>query len=332
MQLIVTLAEPFIPGFTEKVVHTLQLPHSNIPDTFEITIPAGHKILKPVPIFAVISNDQIEALRQRYAGSQVAGAGSGSGAAPASAAPSSAGASATPSQPAGGKGGKGGKGKATAPCPASNLPAIAQVELRVGKIVKAWPHEKVRACLCGCEYEMIITFDCPCLQSEKLWCEHIDIGEPAPRTIASGLREYYKNVSDLEGRSVVVVCNLKPRNMLGFESQGMVLCASNADHTVVEFIDLPAGTPPGTRITVPGVFEDDPATQVINPSKDGNAWGVVAKASWLVVQSRVALTPFGPGANYKREPRGYLRWPTIGGSGRTIDCAHCCWRPNQLNP
>ena len=32
---------------------------------------------------------------------------------------------------------------------------------------------------------------------------------------------------------VVVVCNLKPAKMAGFESAGMVLCAANDDHTKV---------------------------------------------------------------------------------------------------
>lgn len=49
----------------------------------------------------------------------------------------------------------------------------------VGKIVKAWPHP----------------------ESEKLWCEEIDLGEAAPRQIASGLRQFYAEASDLEGAS-----------------------------------------------------------------------------------------------------------------------------------
>jgi tRNA-binding EMAP/Myf-like protein len=46
-----------------------------------------------------------------------------------------------------------------------------------------------------------------------------------PRQIASGLRQHYTS-DGLLNRCVVVFCNLKPRNLAGFKSNGMVLCAS----------------------------------------------------------------------------------------------------------
>lgn len=36
--------------------------------------------------------------------------------------------------------------------------------------------------------------------SDKLWCEEIDLGEPEPRQIASGLRHFYAEESDLTGQ------------------------------------------------------------------------------------------------------------------------------------
>lgn len=51
--------------------------------------------------------------------------------------------------------------------------------------------------------------------------------------VASGLRKYYEE-ADLLDRRVLVVCNLKPRRMGRFESQGMVLCASSEDKERVE--------------------------------------------------------------------------------------------------
>ena len=75
--------------------------------------------------------------------------------------------------------------------------------------------------------------------SDKLFCEEIDIGEEAPRMIASGLRPFYQ-LADLQDRKVLIVANLKARTMGGFASQGMVLCASNDDHTVVKFVEVPA--------------------------------------------------------------------------------------------
>jgi hypothetical protein len=60
-------------------------------------------------------------------------------------------------------------------------------------------------------------------------CTHaqIDVGEPEPRSIISGLVKFVP-LDAMIGRMVVVVCNLKPRNMRGIKSAGMVLAASNA--------------------------------------------------------------------------------------------------------
>ena len=117
-------------------------------------------------------------------------------------------------------------------------PAFPKLDVRVGKIVEAWPHP----------------------DSEKLWCERIDVGEGAPREIASGIRAYYAEPSDLEGRSVLVVCNLKPAKLGGFPSNGMVLCGTSADGSVVEFVEPPAESPPGERVRVDGATMPDPAS------------------------------------------------------------------------
>eukprot|EP00611_Tribonema_gayanum_P016206 TRINITY_DN2824_c0_g1_i1.p2 TRINITY_DN2824_c0_g1~~TRINITY_DN2824_c0_g1_i1.p2 ORF type:complete len:114 (-),score=31.91 TRINITY_DN2824_c0_g1_i1:101-442(-) len=63
----------------------------------------------------------------------------------------------------------------------------------------------------------------------------------------------------MENRRVLVLANLKPRPLAGFKSEGMVLCASNADHTVVKFVNPPEGAPAGARITFPG-RAGEPAT------------------------------------------------------------------------
>jgi tRNA-binding EMAP/Myf-like protein len=55
--------------------------------------------------------------------------------------------------------------------------------------------------------------------AERLFCEEIDVGEGAPRQIASGLREHF-TLEQMQGRRVVVVTNLKPAKLVGFESNG----------------------------------------------------------------------------------------------------------------
>lgn len=47
---------------------------------------------------------------------------------------------------------------------------------------------------------------------------------------------------------MVIIANLKPRNMRGVKSNGMVLCASNAEHTEVEPLAPPEGAAVGERV------------------------------------------------------------------------------------
>ena len=86
--------------------------------------------------------------------------------------------------------------------------------------------------------------------AEKLYCEEIDIGEDVPRPIASGLVPFY-TLSQMQDRRVIVVANLLPRKLVGFKSNGMVLCASKIGddgQEIVEFIDPPVSAAPGDRI------------------------------------------------------------------------------------
>jgi tRNA-binding EMAP/Myf-like protein len=48
---------------------------------------------------------------------------------------------------------------------------------------------------------------------------------------------HYK-AEDLLNRKVVVVCNLKPRNLVGFKSNGMVLCAAKVGGNNIECVEL----------------------------------------------------------------------------------------------
>lgn len=56
------------------------------------------------------------------------------------------------------------------------------------------------------------------------------------------------NCIAMQGRTVVVLANLKPRNMRGVKSNGMLLCASDAAHENVELLTPPEGAVPGDRI------------------------------------------------------------------------------------
>ncbi len=64
--------------------------------------------------------------------------------------------------------------------------------------------------------------------SEKLYKFAIEIGEAEPRQILGGLKPSYQK-DDLLGKQVLVLANLEPRKLMGLESQGMILAASNPE-------------------------------------------------------------------------------------------------------
>ena len=85
--------------------------------------------------------------------------------------------------------------------------------------------------------------DCvPVKRAKKLLQLTLDDGSGKPRTVASGIAQYYKP-EELIGDNVVVVANLKPAVLCGVESCGMILAGDCGDNDVkVVFVDnLPNG-------------------------------------------------------------------------------------------
>ena len=64
-------------------------------------------------------------------------------------------------------------------------------------------------------------------KSKKLLCSQVKIGSEV-RQILSGIKQYYKP-EEMVGRKVMVVTNLKPATLAGMTSEGMLLCAEDAD-------------------------------------------------------------------------------------------------------
>lgn len=95
--------------------------------------------------------------------------------------------------------------------PAGTLTDLSLLEIRVGKIVEIGKHP----------------------EADGLYVEKVDVGEVGgPRVIVSGLVQFC-SPEELQNSKVIVLCNLKPRPLKGITSHGMLLCASNADHTQV---------------------------------------------------------------------------------------------------
>ena len=81
-------------------------------------------------------------------------------------------------------------------------------------------------------------------KAKKLLKLTLNDGSGKPRTVASGIAQYYKP-EELVGKTVIVVANLKPATLCGVESQGMILAADANDGVKVVFLD---GVEPGSKI------------------------------------------------------------------------------------
>jgi len=82
--------------------------------------------------------------------------------------------------------------------------------------------------------------------ADKLLKLMVDLGEGRLRQIFTGLRPTYPDPAVLVGRRVMVVVNLKPRQMKFGLSEGMIFAAGGR---IVTFDDAAAAPEPGTRIT-----------------------------------------------------------------------------------
>jgi len=65
-------------------------------------------------------------------------------------------------------------------------------------------------------------------KANKLLKFTLDDGSGTPRTILSGIAKHYEP-EELVGKDVVFIANLAPRQLMGIESQGMILSAENYD-------------------------------------------------------------------------------------------------------
>ena len=63
----------------------------------------------------------------------------------------------------------------------------------------------------------------PVKGSNKLLRSRLHAGDKGHRQILSGIAKFYPNPEELIGRKVCIVSNLKPRKMMGYVSQGMIL-------------------------------------------------------------------------------------------------------------
>ena len=99
---------------------------------------------------------------------------------------------------------------------------FAKIRLRIGKVINA---ENVQG-------------------SKKLLKLSVDMGNER-RQVVAGIAAHYRP-EEIIGKSVVIVANLKPAKLMGIESQGMVLAASNGE--VLSLISPDKDIPPGSAV------------------------------------------------------------------------------------
>ena len=103
---------------------------------------------------------------------------------------------------------------------------FAKVQLRVARILTA---EKVEG-------------------SDKLLKLSVKLGEGEPlRTVVSGIARFYTPEA-IEGHQVVLVSNLKPAKLKGIKSEGMILCASDAEDKALKLCTVEPGMEDGAYI------------------------------------------------------------------------------------
>ena len=81
--------------------------------------------------------------------------------------------------------------------------------------------------------------------SDKLLVSQVDLGESKPRSIVSGVAEFYRP-EDLPGMNVVVVSNLKAVKLRGELSEGMILATD--DGNSLKIVEAPGDSKPGTVV------------------------------------------------------------------------------------
>ncbi len=105
-----------------------------------------------------------------------------------------------------------------------SIEEFARTELKTGKVMKC---EAVKG-------------------SSKLLRLEVDLGEEAPRQVIAGIGKKYMP-EELEGKTVIIVSNLKPASLMGLESRGMLLAATDSDG-VLSILTTGREIKPGAKI------------------------------------------------------------------------------------
>ena len=176
------LCKPYIPETADRIAGFLGVDELRWDD-----LGSGSGLVSvgaPEILFKQLTDEEVDAYRERFAGSQSERADA-----------------------------------AAADGPAADKPVAERfaekVRLRAAKITAVEKHPK----------------------ADRLYVEQLDDGSGEERQIVSGLVGHYEP-EQLEGKTIIVVDNLKPAKLRGVLSQGMLLAASDEDSDGNERVDV----------------------------------------------------------------------------------------------
>ena len=84
--------------------------------------------------------------------------------------------------------------------------------------------------------------------ADKLLRLMVDVGEPEPRQILSGIRMYFEDPQELVGKHVPFVTNLEPRTIRGLESNGMIIAVNDKNGETFSLFEVPETISPGSQL------------------------------------------------------------------------------------
>ncbi len=111
---------------------------------------------------------------------------------------------------------------------------FSKLDIRVAKIIEARLHPN----------------------ADKLYVLDIDVGSFGKRKIVAGLKEWY-SIDDLNGRKILLLANLKPANLRGIKSEGMLLAADDGKRAYL----LIPNDEPGSKVYIDGL-KSNPAREI----------------------------------------------------------------------
>ena len=197
IQIAAALLQPFMPETAEKIARQFNCPLRAYDSLGDFALPAGAHVSEPVQhLFARRNYKEVEEQYDALHAAKAAKAAESGNTQPSKPEAEAKGEKPAPKEKKGHE----------ADFPAEiSIDDFAKVKMQVAEVIAC---EKVP-------------------KADKLLKSTVKIGEET-RTVVSGIAQYY-TPEQMVGRKVIMVTNLKPAKLRGIVSEGMILCAEDAE-------------------------------------------------------------------------------------------------------